>query len=214
MTITVIGDNTGNDFAGTEDTKLREQDPTLNFGTATESEITKYNVGDHSHTILSFSGLSNITGPVIVNSATISIYQAANGGGTHTLSAYRQLRNFVENQATWNIFATGNNWQTAGGLGADDRSGTLSAAATANNVNGYKTWSAAQLATDHQNIINVVNPNYGWHFERTDGLNDSNYRVVSTSDTTDGFRPYTTVDHVPASAVVIHQAIYRGRELR
>ena len=200
MTITVIGDNTGNDFAGTEDTKLREVEPTVNFGTAIETEITKYGAGDHSHTVIKFSGLSNITPPVTVNSATISIRQNANGGGTHTLSMYRLLRTWVEGQATWNIYSTSNNWQTAGGLGANDRSSTLSAAATSAAPDGYKTWSAAQLATDHQNIINGVNPNDGWHTERTDGLNDANYRVLDTSEATDGNRPYTTVDHVPSGS--------------
>jgi hypothetical protein len=35
---------------------------------------------------------------------------------TTTLSLYPLLRNWVETQATWNVYSTGNNWTTAGGL--------------------------------------------------------------------------------------------------
>jgi len=51
----------------------------------------------------------------VVQSAILSIYVSADySGATRTLRAYRTLRAWVEAQATWNIYSTGNNWGTAG----------------------------------------------------------------------------------------------------
>ena len=200
MTITVIGDNTGNDFAGTEDTHLHSGNATTNYGTGVLMEATKYNASNHIHTCLSFSGLSNIAGPVTVNTATLSLYMSDSSGTGHVVSLYRLLRNWVEAQATWNIFSTANNWQTAGGLGANDRSGTLSTSATVNTPNGYKSWTGTQLNTDTADFINGTVSNYGWHLERTDGANDLGWRVFRPSDHTDTQRPYLTVDHSPAAS--------------
>lgn len=215
MTITVIGDNTGNDFAGTEDTQLHSANTTTNYGTELVFESTKYNAANHIHSCLSFSGLSNITGPVTVSSATISLRLHDASGANHTVSLYLLLRNFVEAQATWNIFSTANNWQTAGGLGANDKSGTLSSSASINTTFDYKSFTGTQLNTDTANFINGTVSNYGWHLSRTDGADDLGWRVWRSSEFTDGSRPYITVDHVPVvSDAVIHQATYRGRELR
>lgn len=42
------------------------------------------------------------------------------GSGTHTVSAYRVLQNWVENQVTYNRYKVGSNWSTAGCAAASD----------------------------------------------------------------------------------------------
>lgn len=39
---------------------------------------------------------------------------------TDTIATYRCKRAWVENQVTWNVYSTGNAWETAGGSGAND----------------------------------------------------------------------------------------------
>src|SRR5215471_11098624 len=96
-----IGGNTGNTYSGVADTQIAQSYPTTNFSTDTTLEASKYASGDHRNTLIKFTGLSSITGPVNVIAATL--YLNANASyGTNNLAAYRLLRNWVTNQASWN----------------------------------------------------------------------------------------------------------------
>lgn len=207
MTTVVISDNAGADFSGTDDCQIKSGAATTNYGSDGTMEVTKWAVGDHLHSLLKFTGLSNITGPVTVSSATLELYLSSGDPGTHTISMYRLLRNWVESQATWNIFSTSNNWGTAGGLNATDRSSTLTASASVNNTSEYKSFTSAQLAQDVQDFINGVNPNYGWHFERTGGGDDNQGRIFHTSESvSDTSRPKLTVVYTLAGAPLVSLA--------
>ena len=87
----------------------------------------------------------------------------------------------VVNQATWNLFSTGNSWTAGGGLsdGADRASAVSATAVIAPVVlNTYYAWTGAQLLADVQAFVSGSLPNYGWHLERTDATNDSLSRDV------------------------------------
>jgi hypothetical protein len=205
VTTVVIGDNTGDDFAGTIDTYLKEQTPTANNGTSQYLEVTKWNVGDHTHGLLGFPGLSNIPASATVTAATLSLFLADSGAYTHTISLYRLLKNWVELEATWNIYSTGNSWDTAGALASTDRSSTLSASASVDGtLDVYKNFTGAQLTTDVQNKVSGVNSNFGWHGERTDGGANSQFKKFRASDGADGERPKLSVTytHVGVRAIV------------
>lgn len=201
MTVVVIGDNTGDDYSGTEDANIRNDNPTTNYGSATAGEVTKYDASTHRHWCLKFSGLSNVTGPVTANSATVDLYLVSGGGGTPTHGLRMILVNWVEAEVTYNIHSTGNNWTTAGGLSdGNDRSATVSgSAASINTTAGYKTHSGSGLGTDCAGFVNGTYNNYGWHVERTDGANDSVWRQFRHSEGTDGQRPYLTFDYTEGS---------------
>lgn len=107
------------------DTYFNSFAPTTNYGTNV-----RLGVGEHpgivaiARTWLKFSQLSDGTIPKgsIINSATLSLYVALDeSNNVRTLRVYRCKRVVVEAQATWNIYSTGNNWQTAGASGANDR---------------------------------------------------------------------------------------------
>lgn len=204
MTVTVIGDNTGDDFSGTEDNYIWQSNPTLNQGTSNNLAV-RLQTADQINGLLSFSGLSNISPSSTVSSATVGIYKTQGvGTGTSTARFQRLLRNWNETQSTWNIWSTGNNWTTSGGLSdGNDRSATTTCdlAVDVTSADNYKTVSSAQLAADVEDFIDGTSSNYGWILEQID--NTDSYITYRASDYTDGQRPYLSVTHAAAGGPTI-----------
>lgn len=93
---------------------------------------------------------SGIPVNAIVSSAILELYQTNNySDNARTKYVYRVKRNWVYDQVTWNIYSTGNSWQTAGCGGADDREttdiGLLALSATESNGAWY-AWSLTPSA--------------------------------------------------------------------
>jgi len=143
-----------------------EAAPTTNYATTNPMEISTYGAADKRNALIKFD-LSGITGPVTVSSVVITLQDwNVSSGTTDTIRLYRCLRNWVEGEATWNIYSTGNSWSTAGGSG----SGTDRAASESANWNETTSaWSTqtisstTQLCSDVQDMINNGS-NYGWIF--------------------------------------------------
>ncbi|HCS40401.1 MAG TPA: hypothetical protein DIW44_12560 [Anaerolineaceae bacterium] len=79
--------------------------------------------------------LSSILHGAIVKSAVLtltSVYVWAGYSGV--LKIYRLKRPWVEAEATWNVYASGLNWQTAGGFGVNDCDQTEIGSATYNSA--------------------------------------------------------------------------------
>ena len=210
MATVKIGDNSSDDHAGTEDIHIKEVAPNTNYETTSPLEITKYAVGDYAHMLLKFSGLSAIAGPVTVTSAKLYLYQSSSHvAATHDIVAKLLNRNWVENQATWNIYSTGNSWSTAGGLHeTDDRSSTETfTVSIGTTVDQYYEFSSAQLATDVENIINGGINNYGWHLHRGDAGNDNWHKGFVSSDGADEQRPYLEVTYEVPTDFTVHDDI-------
>lgn len=59
-----------------------------------------------------------------------------------TVGWYRCKRAWVETQATWNVYSTGNSWQTAGAAGSNDRETTNALALTVSaTATGEQQWT-------------------------------------------------------------------------
>lgn len=204
MAIETFGDNTGDDHTGTNAAQMYSGSPndvlsTLDLGKyATENRVG----------LIKFD-LSSLPSGITVNSAVLYAYLVdAGGGGSHVFTARRLLQNWVTAQTTWTDYATATGWNTLGALG----SGTDIAAATTSTsevipdttgVYYELIQDSAQFRTDIENIANSINPNYGWRIERTDGSNDSTYRVFTSytgTHMTDGQRPYLVVDYTAGGA--------------
>ena len=194
MTTATFGNNTGNTYSGTADAFLRENAATTNSNTIT-LKISKYDVGIHEHSLLKFTGLSNIPAAAIITNATLYLYVQDQAAAAHTAAVRRLLRNWVETEATWNIYSTGNNWATAGGRGAGtDR--VDAASASLNMPAATDVWtsvSSAGLIADVQGFVNGTYPNYGWHLERSSAANDLKWNEFDSSASTDTIRPYLEV---------------------
>ena len=200
MTAVRIGDNTGDTYSGCECTHIKENSPTTNYGTTSPVESTKYGTGDHTHTLVKFSGISSLPAATTINAAALMMYatsvQHYTGGDlTQTISARRVLLSWNESQTTWNVYTTGNNWGTAGCLSdGADRVASASSSVTGNNAsdNVWKTFSG--MAADVSGMYSGSYGNYGWHLERTDAADDTCFWLWSSDDGTDGVRPYLDMD--------------------
>lgn len=199
MPTIVISDNTTADFNGSEDTQIRESDPTGNYSSETRIEAQRYSAGAYRSTLIKFSGLSNIPAGSTINSATLSIYivESSASDASYQIGAYRLLRNWVEAEATWNSYSTGNDWATPGATGSGDCSasagGTVvvgTSATTYQDITG--------LAADVQAMIDGAN--YGWLLRKDGGgTNDLSYRSFSSELDSNGQRPKLTVDYTAST---------------
>jgi hypothetical protein len=193
----IISANTTGTYTGDDtdvnDTQMKQYYPTTNYSTSAELEATKFGSGDHSHSLLYFD-LSGIPAGSTITGATLGLYVVSRNSGTRTITLKALLRNWIEAQATWNIYSTGNNWTTGGALSdGNDRSSTTTASASI-SATGWATWSGAQLIADIQAIVGGTS-NYGWHLERTDSQNDGRYDVFTSSAGDNGNRPYLSVTY-------------------
>jgi hypothetical protein len=209
MPTVTIGERPGCDFSGSEDAQLVQINPTTNDASGGVTQCSTFGASDRRFSWLKFSGLSNITGPVTVSSATLRLVCNSSSAGPRNLQLKRCLRDVVEAEATWNIYATGNSWTSGGGLSdGNDRSSTVSATQSLGST-GVQTISTAQLAQDVQDWINGVNPNYGWHMGLdTETGGDSKFWQWRSTESTSGTptgddRPQLTVVYTEGSGGVV-----------
>ena len=106
------------------DNYFDQSQPTQNYGTGVG-----FNIGDSNASVSLNRGsikfdLTSLDGTesIISTELTITLIQNGNyrASNNRTARLYRLKRAWIESQETWNIWSTGNNWQTAGGFGSDD----------------------------------------------------------------------------------------------
>lgn len=129
-------------------------------------------------------------------SATLTLYHTSRDAGANsTLYVYRCLRNFVENQATWNSYSTGNSWGTAGARNSttDYYSVALgSIAQSTSEANGAKdiTLNAAELQKMNSGIYN----NYGFVIFLPYNASGTYHVYASSNNATSSYRPKIVVE--------------------
>lgn len=134
----------------TIDTFLTEASATNNAGTNIFLYVKP--TTSRLRTILTFDFSAVIPAGVTITLATLSLYTVT-ALASRTITVYRLLRtNWVEAQATWNIFKTSNNWGTAGALNTTTDITTTDAATSASlSAAGWQAWTVtaqAQTALD------------------------------------------------------------------
>ena len=132
--------------------------------------------------------VSSLTGLTLV-SAVLRVYLRVPtpAGGDLNATCQRNKRAWVEAQQTWNIYSTGNNWQTAGAGGANDvgtPSDTFTSPPSTASVGWYTLDGLDLLATVNDAITNWSNivkiqlkmdqendgwPGNMWSFESNEG---------------------------------------------
>lgn len=217
MTTTIISDNsTGADFSGTDDTFIKENSVGSTSDTLPTFQTYSWASGDRGHALLRFTGLSNITGPVTVSSATISLWcENATNSTSQQIDMHDCLRNFVVAQSTWNEYSTGNSWGTAGALNTStDISATILANANVGATGSYYDFTSAGLATWVQNVINnSLSASAGIMMMRNaDTAFDATSKEFGSKEGTDARRPKLTVVYSSGSGFCLHESEWHPTE--
>ncbi|PKO02089.1 MAG: hypothetical protein CVU43_09730 [Chloroflexi bacterium HGW-Chloroflexi-5] len=171
------------------DSYYSEGSPTSNNGTSD-----KFYIGNSSKNrgILKFDLTKGTnpppTGAIVIGTPQIELYC----GGyrtSKTLAAYECLKNWVESQVTWNIYSTGNNWDTAGGDYDATALGSVAVSSTGTKTITLPT-SIVQKWIDTQNFGVILK-----HTSEADNTND----YVSSSGATASERPKLTFEYTTSS---------------
>jgi len=127
--------------------------------------------------------LSSIPSNAIIDSATFSMYCVTDGSNNaRTFRIYRQLRDWVEMEATWIIWKTGSSWSTAGGFSASDCEATETAnrsMTSTETLNEYKLWTMS--VSKIQSMIDGSFTNNGFLI-KADTESDDGYSFESRED--------------------------------
>lgn len=180
------------------DTWIYQNDPTYNKGTETTMQVGFSAItSEIARGLLKFD-LSVGTNPppssAIISSAVISL-NCTDCNVTRTLALYQCLRGWVEAQATWNIWSTGNNWTTAGaGSDGNDYSSTeLGSVSVASTGNKDITLNSSGLAVV-QGWIDGTIANNGFVLRNTAETTQKNYFAASDHATANS-RPKIVVEY-------------------
>lgn len=105
------------DATAGQDARLYKAQADTNYGTSAIA-VGKSSATTYIYRSLIKFDLSSIPSTATVSSATMSLYyySGTDGGGSNTIKIYRQLKDWVESQCTWNSYKTGTAWTEAGGV--------------------------------------------------------------------------------------------------
>lgn len=120
------------------DTQISSGNTTTNYGNGTSLWLGERDddTGDALRILIKFD-VSSIPPGSTINSATLRLNMILDRSSNARTARVRYLkRNWVENQATWNVYSSGNNWTTAG------------AAHTTDDINGDDLATASYTATE------------------------------------------------------------------
>ncbi len=179
-------------YAGTKDTYISQNNATTAYGSATTLMVDgdDPNGSTYDKNILIRWDTSSIatTKKVVSASITVNVVDASN----HTYNIYEMKRAFSQSGSTWNVFASGSNWEVAGGNGSSDRGSTV--LGTMTGTTGTKTFSlnASGIALV-QKWINTPSSNNGLiilNSSSTDGFDFSSREAATASQ-----RPRLTITY-------------------
>lgn len=149
-------------------------------------------------TLIKFD-FSTITPPVVTSSVIFSLWVDTDvSSNARDFKIYRQKRDWVENQATWNIWKTSNNWSTAGGFHSDDCEQTeISSRSMTATETGEKQWTS-WTTTLLDEMINGAFTNNGFLI-KADTEVDDGYAFRSSDHATAGERPKLVINYTRGS---------------
>ncbi|OAH59240.1 metallophosphoesterase [Domibacillus aminovorans] len=180
-------------YAGNLDTYISQNALTTNYGNVTTLLVDGDEPSASSKDVSSILkwDVSAIPAGITVTSANITLNVV--DPSTQTYELYEMKRNWSESSATWNQYASGSNWATAGANGSTDRGTTVLGTITA-SANGAYTinLNTAGIALV-QSWINNPAVNNGMIL--MDGANSNGLDFSSSEASTTSQRPKLTVNY-------------------
>ena len=157
---------------------------------------------------LMYFSLADIPVGAVIDTATLSLYYYAylagtkkcTGSETITLTKVRRS-DWVEAQATWNIYKTSNNWGTAGCLNATtDIDTSISASASMLSNHGWLSFNVKNIVEDAD--INSVDFNTITSINN-DGVNKYPYFASKEYATNTALRPKLVIEYTGAGQFLV-----------
>ena len=112
-----------------ESTYIAQAAPTTNVGSNASLFVGQSGAGGIRRSLVRHPSIPSDI--YVLANPILSLYCVSDSlTGDRLVTVYRCKRNWVEDQATWNIYSTGNNWTSAGAMGAGDYDSTPLGTAT------------------------------------------------------------------------------------
>lgn len=186
MPTVVIGNNTGDDYSGTEDCHIYVNGADTNYGENVWLYL--YPSSERVNVLLKFSGIDSLVDGITVSAASLYLYN----NSLSNPSAFRRcLRNWTESGATYNTYDGTNAWTSVGAMSnGNDRVATASLTYQFPGTEGYI--SPGDLASDVNGMASGTYGNYGWVIEATGG---ESWMTFASKNNSDGYRPYLSVTY-------------------
>ncbi len=204
-----------NGYAGTRDSYIDKDNPNVNYGTGYYMQLYMSSYSPKRSGLIKFDITGQIPSNSIINSATLSLYlcekvNMASGDFVY-VAPFRigNYRNWVETEATWNVYRGSSYWSVAGceGYQYGDRNQNPDCNAIyfdKDSPLGYYHWD---VTSSVQAWYSGSATNNGWlmritaHDGGTDGVN------FYTREYSPSWRPYLTINYTvipePASLSAI-----------
>ncbi len=180
-------------YAGTRDTYISEPNPTSKFGTATTLRVDgEAGSGQDLSTLVKWD-ISSIPSGRTVQTATITVF--VTNRSAQSYQVFQLKRPWVEDQASWNLYATGSKWSVPGAKGSTDRGSTVLGTLTASALGSYTLMLNSSGVALVQSWVNAPSSNNGLIIANTTSSDDLIFSSRSTS--TRANRPRLTVTYLP-----------------
>lgn len=175
---------------------------TTNFGTTNYMAVgASASTGANGRTLIK-DAFTDIPSSAIIDSVVLTLTCAADySTNARTLSVYRVLRDWVETQATYNIYKTGNNWGTSGcsNTTTDRESANSGTATQAAAYSAGDTLAITIDAAKTQEMTSGAFTNNGWLLQVATESSDA-IAWASEDHATAGWRPSLAITwHVNAT---------------
>jgi hypothetical protein len=182
-------------YAGTRDTYISEPNTNSNYGTANVLRVDGDAGSGKDLSALLKWDLSSIPAGSLVQSVTLTIL--VTDKSNHPYQVYELTRPWVENQATWRVYATASKWSVAGAKGSQDRKSTVLGTVSASALGSYTlTLNSSGVATV-QSWVDTPSANNGIIVANTTSADVLVFSARHVS--TRANRPKLTVTYVGAA---------------
>lgn len=185
------------------DTYIYAPTATTNFGTDVDlysGELTS-GASRFARILIKFD-ITSIPSNALTSSNIFSLWIISNSASNaRDHKIFRLLRDWVESQATWNIWKTSNNWTTAG-AGSDGNDADLTNVWATTNIAAAPSagteiqWSLS--TTEFDKFLNGTYTNYGWLI-KADTETDDAHEFDSSGSSTATKRPKLQITYLPSS---------------
>ena len=200
------------EYAGTRDTWISENNPDANYGDDVEFDADGEASGSQEWALVKWD-VNAVPADGRVLDATVTF--TVNNASSNTYDLYAVLRDWVEDEATWNEYSAGSTWGSPGATASTDHgvlAGTLDANTTgtydvvlnADGVTLVQSWVDSRGATNHG--LFLYDP------ASTDGLEIDSREAGTPADPPSlAVRPKLTVLYeVPTTRILDRHVLYAG----